>query len=294
MESGTGSLPGDLALSQANPACVVGNVFEGNAGALAALLSDFEHIREAKYEPPEQPNSLTYGTYWCPLHKDVRASNGVEAYITGVSESVAFKRMTEGRTFAGAEWWWQDTTEGVDSPKEYHTDCDLHLTRDGNVKVHPSVSSVFYATPAQSPTVVFDQVTVSGDLSPPVPTKAVLSFPNVGQLLFFEGSLYHGVLHHPRPDPAHPARVTLLVNWWPERPNGPADLPSVYKSAISCIAISDPLLIQPVHNATLDAVFPESEIAEQVIPQCVVDWLSSNDGVSAVSFGFCPLEKGPA
>eukprot|EP01063_Lacrimia_lanifica_P011788 TRINITY_DN18485_c0_g1_i1.p1 TRINITY_DN18485_c0_g1~~TRINITY_DN18485_c0_g1_i1.p1 ORF type:complete len:280 (+),score=85.07 TRINITY_DN18485_c0_g1_i1:51-890(+) len=224
-----------MPLSQDSPVVLLPDVLEGMA--LDVLLEEFAAVRASDYECEDNPTALTFGTYWMPTGQAPR--NAIEAYVARVQQTDAFQEAAGGVALEGAEWWWQDT-DAEGEPKDYHTDCDLHLTTgaDGettNTKVYPAVSSVFYTGCVGGPTVVFDQVTELGDLVPPAPRQVVMSFPRLAQLLLFHGPLWHGVLHPPGAW-GDGDRVTLLVNWWTVRPNGPSDLPEefVFSSPPPC------------------------------------------------------------
>ena len=207
-------------LSQENPMVFIDNVIEG----MNVLMEDFTTIRSKDFEPEEKPNSLTSGTYWLDLNKEVSPRNAIEAYILEVTKSSPVAGL-ENKA-CGAEWWWQQQ-EFDDGPKEYHTDCDICYGEGTETKLsYPLVSSVLYCSPSGGPTVVFDQEKFEGDLTPSIPSKYVLSFPKLGRLLLFHGKLYHGVLQSPIPKDC--PRITLLVNWWTTRPNGPHDLPPIF------------------------------------------------------------------
>eukprot|EP01060_Flectonema_neradi_P030812 TRINITY_DN4548_c0_g1_i1.p1 TRINITY_DN4548_c0_g1~~TRINITY_DN4548_c0_g1_i1.p1 ORF type:complete len:258 (+),score=43.41 TRINITY_DN4548_c0_g1_i1:469-1242(+) len=188
------------------------------------LREEFSSIRSFDYEPEEKANSLTSGTYWMDLKNGVKARNAIERYIQVVTESNPIPDLSS--KVCGAEWWWQQQ-DFDDEPKEYHTDCDLcYGGESGTVLKYPLMSSVLYCSSVGGPTIVFDQEKIDGDLVPSTPTKYLLSFPKTGRLLLFHGKLYHGVLQCPIPEDQ--PRLTLLVNWWTERPNGPHDLPPVF------------------------------------------------------------------
>ena len=159
----------------------------------------------------------------------------------------------------GAEWWIQDVARD-EPPKTFHTDCDLVMRGHGHAEdaepstdvVHPAVASVLYVSDAGGPTAVFGQRKVSvrkknapGDddaatttaLTPRYPSEVAVAYPRRNTLLLFEGDRYHAVMHPPKRSESDETaeksqqsqqstqRVTVLVNWWRERPRGPADLP---------------------------------------------------------------------
>ena len=151
----------------------------------------------------------------------------------------------------GAEWWIQDVARD-EPPKTFHTDCDLVMRGHGHAEdaepstdvVHPAVASVLYVSDAGGPTAVFgqriaflgkkknaprdDDAATTTALTPRYPSEVAVVYPRRNTLLLFEGDRYHAVMHPPESDEKSQQsgqRVTVLVNWWRERPRGPADLP---------------------------------------------------------------------
>jgi len=51
--------------------------------------------------------------------------------------------------------------------------------------------------------------------------EVALAHPCRNRLLLFEGDRYHAVMH-PSPRSAQGQRVTVLINWWRERPGAGA------------------------------------------------------------------------
>ena len=164
---------------------------------------------------------------------------------------------SEKENVRGAEWWIQDVARD-EPPKTFHTDCDLVMrggasrgedTEDAERStdvVHPAVASVLYVSDAGGPTAVFGQRRTKRDermndadasssetsavaaLTPRYPSEVAVVYPRRNTLLLFEGDRYHAVMHPPESDEKSQQsgqRVTVLVNWWRERPRGPADLP---------------------------------------------------------------------
>eukprot|EP01062_Namystynia_karyoxenos_P042351 TRINITY_DN30948_c0_g1_i1.p1 TRINITY_DN30948_c0_g1~~TRINITY_DN30948_c0_g1_i1.p1 ORF type:complete len:308 (+),score=63.23 TRINITY_DN30948_c0_g1_i1:69-926(+) len=171
---------------------------------------------------PQRPESFTQGTFWCPLREPCAAAGG------------PLQRAAPG-DYEGAEWWWQEQ-DSADEPKEFHIDCDLQLSPDGqSTRRLPAVSSVFYldgASGALGPTVVF-----SAGLSPPPRAEdaalCVSVVPPVeNSLLMFDGRLFHGVLWPQERTKEGAERRTLLVNYWLSRPGGPADLPDALRGPV--------------------------------------------------------------
>ena len=55
---------------------------------------------------------------------------------------------------------------------------------------------------------------------PDTPQRSLLIYPRRGQLAVFDGCLGHGVLG----SSSREQRVTLLINWWPHKPQARAGL----------------------------------------------------------------------
>ena len=173
--------------------------------------------------------------------------------------------MTKKDPCLGAEWWIQDVARdeppktfhtdcdlvmrGGASRGEDTEDAE----RSTDV-VHPAVASVLYVSDAGGPTAVFgqrkvitkkkknalirdDDAATTTALTPRYPSEVAVVYPRRNTLLLFEGDRYHAVMH-PRSERSSESavseksqqsfptqRVTVLVNWWRERPRGPADLP---------------------------------------------------------------------
>lgn len=84
---------------------------------------------ESDYTPPEDPTTLTFGTYWVPFTHGrlaTPARNAVEAAVQRMARVV--EAVLDVRRMAGAEWWLQDVDE-LDPPKEFHTDVNIQVLR---------------------------------------------------------------------------------------------------------------------------------------------------------------------
>lgn len=218
------------------PAVVLGSVL--SAELFEQVRRDFFRVVESEFEPPEKEDSFTSGTYWFSLPaagQHVAPRNAIEAAAIAISRSRPFRELVDVDEIAGVEWWFQE--QGAeDAAKDYHTDCDVQITRgiggqdDIVVERRPHLSSVFYLDEFGGPTVVFGQTEpeTGAGLSPRLPTTALASFPYPNQFLVFRGDLFHGVLATTQPNPTERSRFTLLFNWWPERPHGPASLPPCF------------------------------------------------------------------
>ncbi|KAK3244891.1 hypothetical protein CYMTET_45518 [Cymbomonas tetramitiformis] len=121
-----------------------GDIFQGPSGStscpvvafrnvfppdlLAHLHRDFLRVVDSDYEPPGNPASLTFGTYWFEASSaanSLSGRNGIERAIDYLRWNVLPSCM-EMSSFAGAEWWFQEQ-DNEDSPKEFHTDCDIQV-----------------------------------------------------------------------------------------------------------------------------------------------------------------------
>jgi len=125
---------------------------------------------------------------------------------------------------SGAEWWLGRLGHG--ERLRYHFDRDMTVQKQTGLFVHPIYASVLYLNSfPSSPTVILNQVPTSDGKSrvPPKPTsrKSVDAVSN--RYIVFPGNLRHGVI----PDKAEPKapaeekRLTLLVNYWVNRPQPP-------------------------------------------------------------------------
>ena len=187
--------------------------------------------------------------------------NGVELAIASMARQT--RLGLDAARAAGAEWWVQDVAPG-EPPKTFHFDCDLLCADDddddderetsdaldektktspgtttGTRVAYPETASVLYLGDVGGATAVFGQVKrrapPSGDpaassaanaLSPRFPEEVSFAHPRRNRLLTFPGDRYHAVMR-PCESPVNEEgqRVTLLVNWWRERPSGCADVP---------------------------------------------------------------------
>eukprot|EP00873_Tetraselmis_striata_P046114 jgi/Tetstr1/466378/TSEL_010907.t1 len=197
---------------------------------LRRLQHDVGKVLASNHVPLANPSSLTFGTYWWDAAASAAAPprNAIEEAIAAMVHHV-LPGVLDVAAMAGAEWWLQDT-DSEDEPKEFHTDCDIQVQDDGSsLRRHPCVSSVFYLDAVGGGTLIAGQVKgVEGGLKPPLPRDLAVAFPHPNQLLLFRGNLLHAVLHPQEGFPTGVDRRTLLVNWWPTRPAGPADLPAAF------------------------------------------------------------------
>lgn len=227
--------------------------------ALRAFVTEYIECIDDGYDPfndvddddaqgksaPTTTTTLT-SSFWIPRDAFERPRNAIEAYVGAMASSSAFQRAFEetsgtlcegGGACAGAEWWIQDVAWD-EPPKLYHTDCDVRVEFEeggegmsgGYVskRTFPEVASVLYIEGGErcggldaGATVVFDQTTSDdgdGNLCPKTPRSACACAPKANRLLLFGGDRWHGVLRGEAGFRGQ--RVTLLVNWWREKPSG--------------------------------------------------------------------------
>ena len=150
----------------------------------------------------------------------------IEKYCEQLAEYVAEEqKLLTWESFAGCEWWVQDVAHD-EPPKAYHTDCVLEEDKDKRKKkYYPLLSTVYYGkTERGGATVAFDEEEYDAM------RKCVLVKPRANRLFTFRGDMWHGVCREEnseRKEGEEDAyqRVTLLVNFWKERPSCARDFP---------------------------------------------------------------------
>ncbi|EOD04999.1 hypothetical protein EMIHUDRAFT_220477 [Emiliania huxleyi CCMP1516] len=109
---------------------------------LSGIPSDFAYIAELDYIPVSNPNTLTEGTYWFPLHAAQPPRNAIEQAIVEISQNAAVRATVPVEEMSGVEWWWQQQDVPGEDPKEHHTDCNIEIKPDGSTCIkHPNISS---------------------------------------------------------------------------------------------------------------------------------------------------------
>jgi len=129
-----------------------------------------------------------------------------------------FARYTCGASFdarrSGAEWWAQVRHKTLTKPEiQFHWDADEFAVEQHNALVHPHLATVTYLTDVGAPTLVVDRRNLTGkaDAAAGVISKGMLSYPQVGRHVVFDGQLLHGaVLGHG----SSGERISFLVNIW--------------------------------------------------------------------------------
>lgn len=156
-------------------------------------------------------------TFWYP--NDAEPTNVVEETVIELS-----KLVNPPDNCSGVEWWLGRLGHG--EKLRYHFDRDMTVRKKTGEFLHPAYSSVLYLnTFPASPTVILNQVPTPDGKSriPPKPTarKSVDAVSN--RYIVFPGNIRHGVI----PDrveqinPTSEKRLTLLVNFWINRPLPP-------------------------------------------------------------------------
>jgi hypothetical protein len=186
-------------------------------GALPAPL--FGRLRNrVRALGAERMRSTYQTTFWFALG---RPSSVVEEAV------LTLRSLLPRQPIAGVEWWlsrMKTNRVGVD----FHQDRDEKLALKGTRLLHPRFSSVLFlnrvrggalAVTAQPPD-------VGNPSNVPLPLEADLIAPRPNRLVWFDGSLTHGVLDGENQVPgrkqrsAGELRLTVVMNWWTRRPLG--------------------------------------------------------------------------
>jgi hypothetical protein len=149
-----------------------------------------------------------FTTFW--LANEAAPRNDVERAVRALS------RKAKPKDCAGAEWWiGRSYTSEV--PIGFHFDEDVR----GRQKRHPQLSSVFFFNRVRG-----GQLAVT-DARPGFEAEKLEAIkPRRNRYAVFDGDLLHGVLdargrtpNRKLPGPRGRLRVTLVVNFWIERPS---------------------------------------------------------------------------
>jgi hypothetical protein len=163
----------------------------------------------------ERLQSTYQTTFWFDL---VRPSSIVE-------EAIVSLRRFLPESFAGVEWWLSRMyTNRI--RVDFHRDRDERRSLRGGAIRHPRVSSVLFlnrvrggalAVTAQAPD-------PRHPCCVPLPLDAELIAPRPNRLVWFAGSLTHGVLDAANrvpqgvPRSKGELRLSVVMNWWTTRP----------------------------------------------------------------------------
>jgi hypothetical protein len=164
----------------------------------------------------ERLQSTYQTTFWFDFG---RPSSVVEEAV------VSLRAFLPGERLAGVEWWlsrMRTTRVGVD----FHQDRDQGLVTRSGILRHPSFSSVLFLNRVRGGALA---VTVQppnprNPCGVPLPLDADLASPRPNRLVWFDGSLTHGVLDADnrvpagRPRSAGELRLSVVMNWWSRRP----------------------------------------------------------------------------
>ncbi len=176
----------------------------------------FTELARAAHEVGNERLGDGYATnFWFALEASPR--NLVEEAI------VVLRRLARpGPRCIGAEWWLGRLRQG--ESLDLHFDRDLALERLEGRIVHPLRSSVLYLNSfPSSPTVVLEQVLGRDgrSLVPPCAKSGKSVRPAPNHYLVYPGNLLHGVVAQRAARRTGGLRLTLLVNYWDQRPLAP-------------------------------------------------------------------------
>ena len=185
--------------------------------ALPAPL--FDRIAKAVSEVGLERMKRNYTTtFWFP--RDAEPSNLAERCVAEL-----YRMVDPGPSCVGMEWWLGRLAFG--QKLRMHFDRDMILRKKTGRFFHPIFGSVLYLNDFPgSPTVVLQQI-AGPDGESRIPQKAehrerVPAVAN--RYVVFPGNLRHGVVPRKEtPPPTDPdaLRLTLLVNYWTQRPMPP-------------------------------------------------------------------------
>ena len=192
----------------------------------AGKLLLFSSSSSPKTTVEEEDAFFVSGTYFWSRHSQPQTAierycETLCSYFMGKKKSAFFSSLfRDDDDFVGCEYWVQDVAHD-EAPKAYHTDCVLEREEEeeegGELllrKKHPLLSTVYYGkTERGGATVAFDEEEYEKM------RKCVLVKPRRNRLFAFRGDMWHGVCRDDGEgnEEAY-QRVTLLVNFWKERP----------------------------------------------------------------------------
>jgi hypothetical protein len=149
-----------------------------------------------------------FTTFW--LDRYATPCNSVERAVRELA------LLARPRGCAGAEWWIGRSYTN-DVPIGFHFDEDVR----GSSRRHPAISSVFFFNRVRG-----GQLAVTDARPGEEPARLEAIKPRRNRYAIFKGDLLHGVLdaegRTPRrklPGPRGRLRVTLVVNFWRQRPS---------------------------------------------------------------------------
>ncbi len=148
---------------------------------------------------------------------------------TTVTEEVilALRPLIAGRRRVGGVEWWLSRMNTTDVRVDFHQDRDEKLALRTRRLVHPRISSVLFLNRVRGGALAVTEEPPDPDrpsLAPRRLDTLTLVTPRPNRLVFFDGTLTHGVLdaNNQIPTGRLPGTVrqrrALIMNWWPARP----------------------------------------------------------------------------
>ena len=167
-------------------------------------------------------------TFWFDLGTP---SNLVEETILALRPRVPLKGKP-----AGVEWW-LSRMRTTDVRVDFHQDRDEKLALAGGPLVHPRYTSLLFMNRVRGGALAVTRALPCEDNPSLAPDTDDfdLVMPRPNRFVYFRGDLTHGVLdaRNQIPDGKLPGasrlRVTLVMNWWGQRPTG---LPTFAESRV--------------------------------------------------------------
>ena len=172
-------------------------------------------------------------TFWFALGEP---TNLVEEAILALRPQVPLRRG-----LAGVEWW-LSRMRTTDVRVDFHQDRDEKLALKGGPLVHPRFTSLLFMNRVRGGALAVTRALPCEDhpsLAPDTEDFDLVA-PRPNRFVYFQGDLTHGVLdaRNQIPDGKLPGpsrlRVTLVMNWWSQRPTGVPAFPEsrVYRSLV--------------------------------------------------------------
>jgi hypothetical protein len=167
-------------------------------------------------------------TFWFDLGEP---TNLVEQVILELRPRIPLRRG-----LAGVEWW-LSRMRTTDVQVDFHQDRDEKLALRGGPLVHPRFTSLLFMNSVRGGALAVTKALPCEDnpsLAPDTRDFDLVA-PRPNRFAFFRGHLTHGVLdaNNQIPTGRLPGtsrlRVTLVMNWWSQRPT---DIPTFSESKV--------------------------------------------------------------
>ncbi|MFE8602929.1 hypothetical protein [Archangium violaceum] len=191
--------------------------------------ADFSRLwRKVRALGTERLRQTYQTTFWFELGEP---TNIVEQVILALRPRVPLRRG-----LAGVEWWFsrmRTTNVQVD----FHQDRDEKLALRGGPLMHPRFTSLLFMNSVRGGALAVTKALPCEDNPSLAPNTDAfdLAAPRPNRFVYFRGDLTHGVLdaHNQIPTGKLPGtsrlRVTLVMNWWSQRPT---DIPTFSESKV--------------------------------------------------------------